>query len=89
MTLKRSGICSGTHLLPGDSSRAGAQVGYVEGAVISGLCWGHPRVLTWMIPEMLLGRTTRLQPFRDEARALPLAPGVSDSTWLCDTPNTA
>lgn len=52
--------------------------------MISGLCWGHPWVLTRVIPEMLLGRTTRLQPFRDEARALLLAPG--SQTLLCDTP---
>lgn len=52
--------------------------------MISGLCWGHPQVLTWAIPEMLLGRTTRLQPFRDEARALPFSPGVS--ALCCETP---
>lgn len=55
-----------------------------RGAVISGLCWGHPQVLTWVIPETLLGRTARLQPFRDEARALPLALGVS--ALCCVTP---
>lgn len=43
-------------------------------------------MLTWVIPEMLLGRGTRLQPSRDQA--LLLAPGVSDSTLLCDTPQT-